>query len=428
MEWTEKQIHYIIQDMIEENPMACSALLTISAVEFTDKVSTMAVTLSEHPVLKINMDFCRKFLLTENDIKAVLLHEFLHVLLLHTEKYKVSDPLLNIALDAIINAIIFRYKGMDYANLFTRLYKWKEMSFLLRPKRKNCNPVQSEWLKIHEQIYKGEYCADDLYELLVYLKDNISGMDDTIILLGDHTGRKISEGIKEILDGIMKKMDGTLVWNKPGSYGRDDKLKIEEQNILKYKQKRWERSALKLLKKCLLPDEREKKQTVSGDVILPVLSIYDRRMMARFRFTGIIPLSKNRMEMPVASQLATVYLDVSGSMSNEIDSLISLLYYFRPYIKMPLLVFSNEVFKARFKNGKLKYHTTGGTSISPVFDHMRKNRISKCMIVTDGYVEDITDSVLLNLKKENIRVLVSADGNPEQFAKNSIPYQQLEKQ
>ena len=57
MSWTEKQIRYIIQDMIEENPLACRALLEISEIVFTDKVPTMAVSLSERPVLNINPKF-----------------------------------------------------------------------------------------------------------------------------------------------------------------------------------------------------------------------------------------------------------------------------------------------------------------------------------------------------------------------------------
>jgi predicted metal-dependent peptidase len=125
--------------------------------------------------------------------------------------------------------------------------------------------------------------------------------------------------------------------------------------------------------------------------------------------------------------LATIYLDVSGSMSEEIDELISLLYHFRTYIKMPLLVFSNEVVPARFKDGKLEYESTGGTSIGPVFDHLRQNNIKKSLIVSDGYVEKIDDFMLRNLRRENINMLVSANGNPQKFMDMKIPYLQLEK-
>jgi predicted metal-dependent peptidase len=141
----------------------------------------------------------------------------------------------------------------------------------------------------------------------------------------------------------------------------------------------------------------------------------------------MIPMSINKSTKPAFSQLATIYLDVSGSMSEEIDELISLLYHFRTYIKMPLLVFSNEVVPARFKDGKLEYESTGGTSIGPVFDHLRQNNIKKSLIISDGYVEKIDDFMLRNLRRENINMLVSANGNPQKFMEMKIPYLQLEK-
>ena len=79
MKWTEKQVRYIVQDMASENALACRALFEISEVVFTEKVRTMAVTLSQNPVLHINLEFCSEYLESENDVKAVLLHEFLHV-------------------------------------------------------------------------------------------------------------------------------------------------------------------------------------------------------------------------------------------------------------------------------------------------------------------------------------------------------------
>lgn len=429
MNWTEQQIKYIIQDFTDENPLACRALLMITDIEFTVKIPTMAVSLSKNPVLKINLTFCREHLQSEDDVKAVLLHEFLHVMLLHTVKYKTSNPLLNIALDAIINSIIFRYKGMQYANFFVRFYKWEKMSFLLRPEdRRRWRSFDYEWIDIHRRIYDGKYGGDDLYELLVYLKDKINMKDiEKISLLGNHCDEEISEESKDILDGIIKKMDGTMIWNKSGVRGIGGKLNREEVEVIRHKKNKWEQSTLALLKKNLLPDEKFKNETVIYETMLPVLSSSDRRSIARFKYSGLIPIARNESTRPVPSHLATIYLDVSGSMSSEIDALISLLFHFRSYIKMPLMVFSNEVTEARFNKGKLEYESSGGTSIGPVFDHLRKNKIGKSLIVSDGYVEAIDDFMLRELRRENISVLVSASGNPEKFMDMKIPYLQLEK-
>lgn len=431
MSWTEKQIRFIIQDMIAENPLACRALLEISDIEFTDKVKTMAVSLSAKPVLKINPGFCNRHLKSENDVKAVLLHEFLHVLLLHTEKYKISTPLLNIALDAIINSIIFRYKGMEYADFFRRFYEADDIRMLLKPVEDRWDYILEEnhWYDINEKIYLGKYCADDLFELLTYLRSKIKTKElEEIVLLGNHEDNiEIPDKIKEILDGMMKKMDGVLIWNKPNMRGVGFERKPENHDILKFKVRKWEKSTYNLLKKSLVKDKKVKTEMTTTEISLPVLTSNDRRALARFQFSGIIPLSKTEYQTKTDSQLVSIYLDVSGSMDKELEAIISLLSHFRPYIKMPLWVFSNEVEEARFVNGKLEYKTTFGTSVSCVFDHLRKNKTKKCLIVTDGYVEKMNDLMLKDLRKSDIKVLVSADGNPDAFRKVGLPYLQLEK-
>jgi hypothetical protein len=317
---------------------------------------------------------------------------------------------------------------MQYADFFVRFYKWEEISFLLRPKLDDDEELEDEWMNVHKKIYQGKYCADDLYELLLYLKDKINKKEARkITLLGNHNEENISDEMKELLDGILKKMDGTSIWNKPWTRGTGEKLNTEVLKIIRYKKNKWEQSTLTLLKKCLMPDKKLNNETTTHKVMLPVLSSTDRRSMARFKYSGMIPISKNESTKPAQSQLANIYLDVSGSMSNEIDALISLLYHFRSYIKMPLWVFSDDVVEARFKDGKLEYESTGGTSIGPVFNHLRKNKIGKSLIVSDGYVETMTDLMLKDLRRENINVLVSANGNPQKFMDVKIPYLQLEK-
>ena len=54
-------------------------------------------------------------------MKAVICHEFLHVLLRHTERTSPLTPPEHLALDAVINAIIHRELGKDYSD-FMRLF------------------------------------------------------------------------------------------------------------------------------------------------------------------------------------------------------------------------------------------------------------------------------------------------------------------
>ncbi len=82
----------ILCQLIDENPLACRAVLSICDIEFTESVDTLAVTLSKPVVLKVNLRFVQEHCHTEDQVKAVLVHEFLHILLRHTSEIKVMTP------------------------------------------------------------------------------------------------------------------------------------------------------------------------------------------------------------------------------------------------------------------------------------------------------------------------------------------------
>lgn len=431
MNWTEKQIHFVIQDLIEENPLACRGLLHISEIRFSRKVDTMAVSISATPVLHINLDFCRKHLQSENDVKAVLLHEFLHVLLLHTEKYSCNSPLLNICLDAVINAIIYRNQGMEYAGFFARFYKWEKLSFLLRPKCSEA-PLEKEWMDIHTRIYEGRYCADDLLELLEYLrkKMDIKGFEK-VVLLGNHDKNQqtVSGEVSEILDGIMQKMSGVKIWSKSRAISSGSDNAKQNINAEDYREHKWDKATLAVLKKCLLPGKEKKPVLHTREIKTPALAGSDKRSLAKYLWSGIMPFSTYDAEVyqPGPDERAHIYLDVSGSMKEEIDRLVNLLYHFKRFIKRPLWVFSNDVKEALFIRSKLEYDTSFGTEIGPVFDHMRANKIRKAVIVTDGYVGTITEEMLEGIDRKKIQVLLSADGSASKLEEALIRYTRLEK-
>ncbi|MEO2161559.1 MAG: hypothetical protein ABGY29_03445, partial [bacterium] len=123
--FTEENFHSVYSELIEENPLAVRAVLKILKVEFTNRVPTLAVTLEERPRLLVNLEFitehCRRGKrIDEKFVKAVICHEFLHVLLRHTEKFNVLSPERHIALDAVINAIIHRDLGSGYSDFMRR--------------------------------------------------------------------------------------------------------------------------------------------------------------------------------------------------------------------------------------------------------------------------------------------------------------------
>ena len=85
-------------------------------------VPTLCVTLGRMSVLRVNLDFVAAHCTTEDHVKALLVHEFLHVLLGHTLRFATMSPALNIALDAVINAIIHRRLGASYSDVMASYY------------------------------------------------------------------------------------------------------------------------------------------------------------------------------------------------------------------------------------------------------------------------------------------------------------------
>ncbi|HRN72129.1 MAG TPA: hypothetical protein PLM81_03300 [Ginsengibacter sp.] len=430
MNWTKKYITDIIEDLAEENVIACRALFRITRIDFTTNVPTLAVSLSEKPTLCINQKFLQEYAHSENDIKCLLLHEFLHVMLLHTEKYQLSNPLLNIALDAIINSIIHRVYGLSLSGFFNRFYAGTGVDCLLRPQDPAINSSKEiNWKEIHNEIYWGKYAADDLFELLEYLYfKKLTGNCQGITLIGNHEDQKstISPQNSALLDGILKSMDGKGIWSKAKARGisfdhQEDIIQIKRQKIAQ-----WRKSAWKILKKCLQPDKRGKTEIRPDTSMMPILNSHNRRAFTLLETSDIIPFCPISSYRIKPRELATIYLDVSGSMDGELEQIAALLSSFKDSIRFPIHVFSNEVKDAKLKEDKLIYDSTGGTSIACVFEHMKKNKVPKSVIVTDGYTERITPEMLWGIEVNNIRAIISYDGNPAEFSSNKIEYHQLE--
>lgn len=425
MKWNEQTIRYIIADMAEENAFACQALFRITRVQFTDKVPTLAVSLSAEPLLYINRNFLEAHAETEDDIKSVLMHEFLHVVLQHTENYKSNTPLLNIALDAIINSIIHRTYGEQYSSFFRRLYQPKGIECLLRTWEETDPETTASWKEIHTKVYNGSIAAEDLLELFRSIAGKwLSQMIP--ILLGNHEGwcDTVSEENRKILEGIIHEMDGTRIWNKPKTRGMSDMEQLETRRKEQRDLRIWERETRKILQTCLQPDPTRLQES-PYPVLLPVISTGDRRAFATIRTNSFIPFSGHEMYRTQPSESVNVYLDVSGSMNEEIDRLLTLLAGFRKLIRRPLWVFSNKVEQAYFRDGRIEYKSTGGTSISCVFDHIRQHGFQRSLIVTDGYTEKIEPQMLVGIPLKGLCVLLSAKGEGHEFQAHNIRHHQL---
>jgi predicted metal-dependent peptidase len=119
----ERRFRSILAELIDENPFAIRALLRIVAVEFTEAVPTLAVTCEERPRLLVNLEFVHEHCRSDAEAKALVCHEFLHVLLRHTEARAPVSPARHLALDAVVNAIVHRQLGDKGSSMMSRYYR-----------------------------------------------------------------------------------------------------------------------------------------------------------------------------------------------------------------------------------------------------------------------------------------------------------------
>jgi hypothetical protein len=437
----------ILSELIEENPFACHGVLSVAAVEFTAKVPTLAVTLNEErPRLLVNLDFIRDHCKREVHVKTLLLHEFLHVLLNHTGEYPLWDEATNIAFDAVVNHIIHRTCGVEYSE-FCRLYYAKASGWmrLLAP-AETLLALQSEPDPEREEdkaldglrwgLLEGSVLADDILDLV---RDMATGEPAPAParsgFLGNHQRdlqanpeiRPVSPVVIKALNETFRQLNGSGIFRKPAEHGFSTPSATgHEWKALEEKQGRWERTTWKVLLTLLTPDPTSRSvEFGQRSALLPVLNSSDRRGFLRSFWSPLIPEIDWSLPVKEPAGSVQVYLDVSGSMEAEMQSLVALLGRMRRWIRTPFWAFSNEVAPATIRKGVLETSTTGGTSMNCVLAHLAETRPAKALVITDGYIEVCDPDLLSAAGDTTLHALVSRDGNPTRLADAGISSTQL---
>ncbi|MDA1095558.1 MAG: M48 family metalloprotease, partial [Acidobacteria bacterium] len=439
----------IYRELIDENPLAIRAVLKILEVEFTDTVPTLAVTCDGRPRLLVNLGFVRDHCRTDAQVKAVICHEFLHVLLRHTECFTIVTKAEHVALDAVINAIIHRSLGAEYSAMMSRYYAHVTgVARLLRPMTEadasraqraswggvRVSPAERQLLAAWSGLYSGHLVADDIRDLA---RDQCAAIRRNVPLLGGHdhpaagqaggtSGDEVVPGaggseagadgeaiLTEAVETALKAMNGSGIFRSPkgrgiGATAYHSDVRAADTDIA-----RWRRETYAVLRRHLLPDAQSiAREAVDAHFTLPVLSPGDRRAVLKARWSPLIPTATWDTAQPARAGSAHVYLDVSGSMSAEMPLIVALLGRLRPYIRRPFWAFSNVVAPARIERGRLLTETTGGTSLSCVLAHVARTTPRAAIIVTDGYIEALEPrDVAAATKHTRLHVIVTRDGN-----------------
>ena len=432
---TAEAFRNIYRELIDENPLAIRAVLKVLAIEFTETVPTMAVTCESQPRLRVNLAFVREHCRTDAEVKAVICHEFLHVLLRHTERITVLTPPEHLALDAVINAIIHRSLGPAYSGMMSRYYEnTRGIQRLLR------RPQHGEvgWGKAprHEgawrDLYAGYLVADDIRDLA---RDHLkSAKRRPKGLLGNHDAAGAaaledlarSAVLTEAVEGALKAMNGSGVFRGPrpgvGAEAYGCRVVAVDAGLT-----RWRREAYAVLRRHLAPDPRSvARESVDSSFTLPVLSSGDRRAALRALWSPFLPDARWDTTALARTGSAQVYLDVSGSMNAEMPLIVALLSRLSRHIRRPFWAFSNIVAPARIEQGRLLSDTTGGTSMHCVLEHVARTRPSAAVVVTDGYIEQVSPkAVAAAVARTRLHVIVTRDGNPTLIQRAGLPYTQL---
>ncbi|MBK9303966.1 MAG: hypothetical protein IPM94_08790 [bacterium] len=448
----ERRFRSILLELIDENPFAIRAVLQILEVAYTTTVPTLAVTCADRPRLLVNLAFVGEHCACDEEVKAVILHEFLHVVLRHTEQRQAPTPARHLAVDAVINAIIHRQHGDGYSAMMARYYADSPgLKKLLRPMNAEelgwLSTIQAEtdrlpvWVRAWEALYRGDLIADDIEELaeqlakagaekrgqgLFTLGDDDQG--DAGELLGNHDelGDALPDALREALEKAMRQMNGEGIWRAPGGRGAGadpyDALFAAVDAPLR----QWRAATLAILRRHLTPDRRSRlRLDVPRDYRLPVLSPQDRRAFLRSQWTPFLPEARWDGAVPQRAGTAQVYLDVSGSMYDEMPHLVLLLGQLSGLIRRPFWAFSTHVAPAVIEGGVLKAQTTGGTSMSCVLEHLIRTRPASAVVVTDGFIEALDPQLVARAARTRLHVLVSRNGNPAALERAGLACTQL---
>jgi hypothetical protein len=397
----------------------------ITEIIETDEVDS--VTIYGSGLLKYNPKFMDDYVETQQDLSAIILHELFHPMYHFPTTYDNHKELVvAIAKDAVINADLVALYSYEIGRgaLFKKTYHDDYMvTSLLRPE---CTCVHStRFSNLYSRLYDpyhpdGRMTTSDIITTLEVLLPN-SGEDDDgdvlsgIFLLGDHSSSKnsnkdtpLSKADPEIISKIASDLHD-YINNRllDGTYNRCEKLAIQLLKIL---------NAHISLKQHILKEFLTKK--VFGDFI-------GTDIAQKLRVSPI-PLNPSKRDLilmasgypslnyhivsskPSNEKFGLVlYLDVSGSVWNELPKLINTFRSLNAQIKN-IFVFSTEVVEismARLFKGDIP--TSGGTDFNCVAKHTLENEYDKVVFVTDGFgsMREETIKKLVNLKTKFLTIL-----------------------
>jgi len=421
-----------ILDTFPTGAYALSGLLRLMDIVETTSVPTAAVECRAQPRMLINPDFVAQHAATPEKLLMLVMHELHHILLGHTTLFPRLTPEQNFVFDAVINGMLCRmFPGPEYTAFFTDFYPASSFPHcLLRPPpewpgKPNDNSEVPTWVgitkaqatrirEVHEALYSDAGASyKEVFDLLPALLSSQSQALDGVPLLGGH-GADDATGQLENQSPVLFDIVRDLVeqWPQPPDPIRGRSLADVLQNTTVQPKKVLSNRAILrgLIRKVAATKghgriARRQVQTIETLTPLPTLSRRTAVLQALgiqpMLYPGVAPWKRRGW----SGERVHVYVDVSGSMDSVLRALYAAVLDSKDMVFQPVHLFSTKVVDvtlAQMRSGKCK--STGGTAIECVAEHIATHKVSRALLITDGWVGKPQGAHLETLSRTRLAV------------------------
>jgi hypothetical protein len=370
----------------------------------------------------INPEFVKTHAATPEKLLVLVMHELHHVLLGHTTLFPRTTPVQNFVFDAVINGIVCRmFPHPEYTTFFSDYYSSERFpECLLRPppgwpdSSDQTVPALLELpedqrvkvQEVHSALYSETGASyHEVFSVLPKVLEE-SGSEDAINqgtgtftkvpLLGSHDDGAIPDGQLDQYAPLLFDIVRDLVeqWPQPPDPIRGRSLAdvLASTPVCPKKEPSNRAILRRLIRKVagLTGSGRIRRQREDqSETVTPIPALSRRSIV--LQALGSQPLLhpgtvawKRRIS---TGEQVRVYIDVSGSMGNVLRALYGAVLDCHELVFPTVHLFStriSDVSLAELKSGKCL--STGGTDIGCVADHMARHRVSRALLITDGWV------------------------------------------
>lgn len=413
--------------------------LSLCDVRLSHRTETACVTVGPEPALLLNPQFLARWCRSDEHLLLLVLHELYHILMGHTSLFPRATIEDNIAFDAVINAqLCHLFPEPAYISFFRSVNPRDTLpARLLRPPDGWPNPNWQPSPKAGEaeraviRLLYGKAAPKATYaeilRLILQPLDESKGR--ACVLLGDHSGpgrlgqEDEAAAGDDVMTGIIHRVASRWPTRAAERLGRGDGTEVVGCRLgARTPRAEFLAAFADLLRGAAihLPDRptnyawRPSIRPMESITVIP--NLRDRQAAARAEVQAepqLIYRTEVEARRPrwMPGKSAHIYLDISGSMGDNVQWLVGAL---EPLVRSgacKLFVFSTVVDTVRGKRISMaEVRNTYGTDIDCVLEHLLSlpqwNTPRKVVILTDGYTGSPDTALMSRLGERRVALHV----------------------